>query len=109
MVKFVPVLLLLWASGTSVSAMTQCGMASWYEATGSLKAAHRSLPFGSKVEVENLDNGHTIIVEIDDRGPFVSGRIIDISKAAAEELDFIGDGVAHVRISTVAGAKSPCR
>lgn len=109
MVKFVAILFLLLASGTSVSAMTQCGMASWYEAKGSLKAAHRSLPFGSKVEVENLDNGLTITVEINDRGPFVSGRIIDISKAAAEELDFVGDGVARVRISTIDGAKSSCR
>lgn len=109
MVKFVAILFLLLASGTSVSAMSQCGMASWYEAKGPLKAAHRSLPFGSKVEVENLDNGHTITVEINDRGPFVSGRIIDISKAAAEELDFVGDGVARVRISTIDGAKSSCR
>ena len=91
-------------------AFTQCGTASWYGAHGDHNAAHRSLPIGSKVHVENLDNGHKITVDINDRGPFIHGRIIDVSQAAAEELDFKVDGVAQVLISTKAdAAKSDCR
>jgi len=93
---------------SSALALTQCGTASWYDAKGLLTAAHRSLPLGSMVLVENLDNGRTTTVEINDRGPFVPGRIIDISRAAAQVLDLIGDGVAHVRISTAGGSKSTC-
>jgi peptidoglycan lytic transglycosylase len=91
-----------------VSAMTQCGTASWYNAKDTLTAAHRSLPFGSKIQVENLDNGRTTTVEINDRGPFVPGRIIDVSRTAAEVLDFKGDGVTRVRISTAGSSTSSC-
>ncbi len=52
------------------------------------------------MRVENLNNGKTVTVKIDDRGPFTQGRIIDVSRAAAEELDFKGDGVTQVRITT---------
>ena len=97
----------------SASATTQCGNASWYEAksnnSGSFTAAHRSLPLGSKIQVENLDNGNKAIVEINDRGPFVQGRIIDVSRAAAEQLDFKGAGIARVRISTVGPWATTCR
>jgi len=94
---------------SSAAALTQCGTASWYDAKGLLTAAHRSLPLGSMVLVENLDNGRTTTVEINDRGPFVAGRIIDISRAAAQVLDLMGDGIAHVRISTAGGSESTCR
>jgi rare lipoprotein A len=95
------------------SAVTQCGEASWYDHAGrptasggtvdpeTLTAAHRTLAFGSRVHVENLDNGKTVTVRIDDRGPFTDGRIIDVSRAAAEELAFKGDGVTQVRITTI--------
>jgi len=63
-----------------------------------LTAAHPSLPFGTKVEVENLDNGRKVTVRVNDRGPFVADRIIDVSKAAAKSLDMIVDGIATVRI-----------
>ena len=53
-----------------------------------LTAAHGFLPFGTKVLIENIANGHSVVVRINDRGPFVAGRIIDLSKAAAEALDF---------------------
>jgi len=94
-------------------ALTQCGEASWYDHAGqptagggtvdptTLTAAHRTLPLGSKVSVENLDNGKSVVVEIDDRGPFTQGRIIDVSRAAAETLEFIHDGVTQVRIASV--------
>lgn len=61
-------------------------------------AAHRSLPFGTMVRVTNLANGETVKVEINDRGPHVRGRIIDLSSAAASVLGIKKDGVARVRL-----------
>lgn len=66
-----------------------------------LTAAHKVLPFGTKVKVTNKSNGNTVIVRINDRGPFVEDRIIDLSKSAAEKLDFIHDGIAEVTIEVV--------
>ena len=63
-----------------------------------LTAAHRTLPFDTKVRVTNLANGKSTIVRITDRGPFVEGRIIDLSMAAAREIDSIGPGVVPVRL-----------
>ncbi len=64
----------------------------------SLTAAHRHLPFGTVVRITNLKNNKQIVVRINDRGPFVEGRIIDVSRRGAEALDFIRDGLADVRI-----------
>jgi rare lipoprotein A len=66
-----------------------------------LTAAHRTLPFDTKVRVTNLNNGKSTIVRITDRGPFVEGRIIDLSMAAAREIDSIGPGVVPVRIEVL--------
>ena len=66
-----------------------------------MTAAHRSLPFGTRVLVTNLNNGRTATVTINDRGPFVHGRIIDVSKGAAGVLGMRGSGVAQVRVSTL--------
>lgn len=66
-----------------------------------MTAAHLLLPFGTTVKVTNLKNNKTVEVEINDRGPFVEGRIIDLSKAAAEELNFINDGITEVSIEVV--------
>ncbi|ROL55758.1 septal ring lytic transglycosylase RlpA family protein [Bacteroidetes/Chlorobi group bacterium Naka2016] len=66
-----------------------------------LTAAHRSLPFGTKVKVTNLKNGREVIVIINDRGPFVQGRIIDLSKQAAKILNFLQEGIVRVRIESV--------
>jgi rare lipoprotein A len=63
-----------------------------------LTAAHRTLPFGTRVLVTNVRNGKTVIVRITDRGPYGRGRIIDISRAAARELDMIGSGTARVSV-----------
>ena len=63
---------------------------------GALTAAHRSLPFGTKVRVTNSKNGHSVVVTINDRGPFVRGRIIDVTPAAARVLGF--SGVAPVTL-----------
>jgi rare lipoprotein A len=61
-------------------------------------AAHRTLPFGTKVLVTNLSNGRSVTVRINDRGPYGRGRIIDVSTAAARELGMIGSGTARVRV-----------
>lgn len=94
------------------------GMASWYggndgfegkpTASGEiydsskLTAAHRDLPLGTVVDVTSLDSGKTVRVRINDRGPFVQGRIIDLSRAAAADIAMIGPGVARVRVVVVA-------
>lgn len=94
---------------------TETGMASWYgepyngrrAASGEiydmekLTAAHRSLPFNTWVEVTDLDNGKQVEVRINDRGPFVGGRIIDLSHAAARSLNMLGAGVARVRLKII--------
>lgn len=59
-------------------------------------AAHRTLPFGTRLLVKNIHNNKTVIVRVNDRGPFVRGRILDISRAAAEELDMLSSGVIEV-------------
>jgi rare lipoprotein A len=94
----------------------QLGRASWYSlpsnktANGErmnpneLTAAHRSLPFGTKVLVENLANGRSVVVRINDRGPFIGGRIIDLSKAAAANIGMIDSGTAKVRVTTAGGS-----
>lgn len=63
-----------------------------------LTAAHRTLPFGTRVRVTNLDNGRQVDVRINDRGPYSKRRILDLSRAAAKELRMIEAGVARVRI-----------
>jgi rare lipoprotein A len=63
-----------------------------------LTAAHRTLPFGTQVRVRDLDNQQEVVVRVNDRGPFVSGRILDLSYAAAKEMGMIGAGTAHVRL-----------
>jgi rare lipoprotein A len=63
-----------------------------------LTAAHRTLPFGTMVLVTNVRNGKTVVVRIVDRGPYGRGRIIDVSRAAARELDMIESGTAMVRV-----------
>jgi rare lipoprotein A len=89
------------------AAHAQCGSASWYALTSktasgermnpsAMTAAHRSLPFGTKVKVVNRNNGKAVVVRINDRGPFIRGRIIDLSKAAAAKLGFVGAG--HTQI-----------
>ena len=93
-------------------AAAQTGSASWSALTSktangercdpsAMTAAHPSLPFNTKVKVENLKNGKSVVVRINDRGPFVGGRIIDVTKAAAQKLGFLNAGVAKVRLTVV--------
>ncbi len=90
----------------------QTGHASWYALTSitasgercdpsAMTAAHRSLPFGTKVKVENLSNGRSVVVRINDRGPFIGGRIIDLTKGAASKLGFVGKGIERVRLTVL--------
>jgi rare lipoprotein A len=97
--------------GTVSAAAAQSGIASVYSyksgrtASGErahpagLTAAHRSLPFGTKVRVTNRRNGHSVVVRINDRGPFVRGRVIDVTPAAARSLGF--SGLAPVAVAVV--------
>ena len=66
-----------------------------------LTGAHKTLPFGTKVRITNLANDKTVEVTINDRGPYVEGRIIDVSKSAAEELGFLNNGLADVKLEVV--------
>jgi rare lipoprotein A len=66
--------------------------------THDLTMAHRSLEFGSEVRVTNLENGRNVVVRVNDRGPYVRGRVADLSQAAASELGFVDDGVVKARI-----------
>lgn len=94
---------------------TQQGEASWYgkqyrgrhTASGerfkpnAMTAAHKTLPFNTIVRVTNLNNGRTVKVRINDRGPFKSGRIIDLSRGAARKVDMVRTGVAPVRLEVL--------
>lgn len=68
-----------------------------------LTAAHRTLPFGSKVRVTNATNGRSVVVRINDRGPFHGNRVIDVSRAAAERLGLIAPGSGRVKLALIEG------
>ncbi len=96
------------ATGAANAAWT--GKASYYGGrgrtasgghVGALTAAHRSLPFGTKLRVTNLHNQRSVVVTVNDRGPFVRGRIVDVSTGAAGVLGMKGAGVAPVRVELV--------
>jgi rare lipoprotein A len=71
-----------------------------YDMNG-LTAAHRTFPFGTKVRITNLENSKSVVVRVNDRGPFHEGRIIDLSLGAAKELDLVKTGTARVRIEVL--------
>lgn len=110
--------ILIFIGGSfKLNAWEQTGIASWYggifqgrqTANGEIydtygyTCAHKTLPFGTILEVINLDNNLSIRVRVNDRGPFVDDRIIDLTYAAAKDLDMIRDGTASVRIVAVDG------
>jgi rare lipoprotein A len=66
-----------------------------------MTAAHRTLPFGTKVRVTNLNNGRTAVVRINDRGPFTGGRVIDLAHGAAQHLGLVASGLAPVRLEVL--------
>jgi rare lipoprotein A len=97
---------------TDAAAFRQSGVGSYYgpkfhgkkTASGekfnqnAMTAAHKTLAFGSKLRVTNIANGRSVIVRVNDRGPFIRGRIVDVSTIAARQLGMVGRGVARVRI-----------
>lgn len=74
-----------------------------------MTAAHRSLPFGTRVRVTRLSNGRSVVVRINDRGPFVRGRIIDVSHAAARKLDMMREGVVPVTVEVLSAGEAGTR
>lgn len=68
---------------------------------GNMTAAHRTLPFGTSIKVTNLENGRSAVLVVNDRGPFIAGRVVDVSTNAAQVLAFRSKGVARVRVDTV--------
>jgi rare lipoprotein A len=105
-------LLVIFSLGACSPKISQTGKASYYAdkfngrktANGEtfrnskLTAAHKTLPFGTRVRVTNLSNGRSVRVRINDRGPFVAGRIIDLSKKAAKKIDMVNAGVQEVKV-----------
>ncbi|MEM7172096.1 MAG: septal ring lytic transglycosylase RlpA family protein [Pseudomonadota bacterium] len=103
------------SASTAGEVFEETGLASWYgeryhgrtTASGetfdmhAMTAAHKALPFGSVVRVTDLSNGRSVVVTINDRGPFVPGRIIDLSRKAAQKLGFLDDGVTQVGIKVI--------
>lgn len=99
----------------------ETGIASWYAGefqgeltangeifdTSEISAAHKSLPFGTIVRVTNVENGLHVDVRINDRGPYVEGRIIDLSKAAAKEIDMVDKGIVEVSLEILHSPDSP--
>jgi rare lipoprotein A len=93
----------------TAKAQTWVGRASYYSSkgrtasgghVGAFTCAHRHLPFGTKLRVTNLANGHSVHVTVNDRGPFVQGRIVDLSANAADVLGMRQSGVAAVKVET---------
>ena len=118
LVKMIIMALLIWCSSALPAeefSFRQSGEASWYGPgfqgrttangetfdTNEMTAAHRSLPFDSFVRVTNRTNGKSVVVRINDRGPFIEGRIIDLSRAAAEELEILSSGTAPVLVERI--------
>jgi rare lipoprotein A len=104
------------ASAPSTAATTVLrGRASWYGSyfqgkrttsgerynRNKYTCAHKTLPFGTRLRVTNVASGQSVTVRVNDRGPFVRGRVVDVSYAAAEELGMVGGGVAKVKLDVV--------
>lgn len=116
-------LVLLSACGGARNAFTQTGQGSYYadkfagRATasgaryrpGKMTAAHNTLPFGTRIRVTNVRNGRSVKVTVNDRGPHVAGRIVDVSRKAARKLDLVDAGVVPVRLKVVRAAPASGR
>jgi rare lipoprotein A (peptidoglycan hydrolase) len=92
---------------------TSYGVASYYSYPGrtangerydpsQFTAAHRTLPFGTKLQVTNLNSGRSVVVRVNDRGPFIHGRVVDVSYVAARELNLLHSGTAKVKVEILA-------
>ena len=99
--KLVIGLAVLVSTSAAAEASSWTGKASFYRARGNMTCAHRSLPFGTHLRVTNLANNHSAVLMVNDRGPFIRGRIVDVSTQAANVLGFRRAGVVPVRIETM--------
>jgi rare lipoprotein A len=112
--------LFLFSLAVGPAAANERGIASWYGGkfhgrltangeifdTNKLTAAHRTLPFGTRVKVTSLNTGKSVVVRINDRGPFLHGRIIDLSQAAAMEIGMLESGTAPVTVEVLTGEET---
>jgi rare lipoprotein A len=100
------------AASPAAAVHSSYGVASYYSYPGrtasgerydpkQLTAAHRTLPFGTKLQVTNVKSGHSVIVRVNDRGPFIRGRVVDVSYAAARQLDLLHSGTAKVKVDVL--------
>lgn len=108
----------LSACGGSKNAFTQAGQGSYYAdkfngratasgaiyRSGKMTAAHNTLPFGTRIKVTNVKNGRSVKVTVNDRGPHVKGRIVDVSGKAARKLDLVDSGVVPVQLKVIKAA-----
>jgi rare lipoprotein A len=92
---------ILLAASDAAQAQSWTGKASFYRARTQMTCAHRSLPFGTHVRVTNLSNSRSVVLTVHDRGPFIRGRIIDVSPLAADMLGFRHAGLAQVEVQTL--------
>lgn len=97
MISTLAILLMMGGANAKISK----GKASYYRGKGQAACAHRTLPFGTKVRVTNLANGRAAMLVVNDRGPFIKGRIIDVSTHAAERLGFLRAGVTNVSVEAI--------
>ncbi len=119
--KHIAIVIILFMAGLSAkSQITEIGLASFYAdkfdgrvtASGDIfdqnkmTAAHRTFPFGTKVKVTNINNKKVVTVVINDRGPFIKDRVIDLSKLAAKKLGFISEGVTRVKVEVISLGKT---
>lgn len=95
-------MVILVAATLSAQAGSWTGGASYYRARGAMTCAHRFLPFGTRIRVTNLRNNRSAILVVNDRGPFIRGRIVDVSVPAADVLGFRHAGVTQVRLEVAA-------
>ncbi len=114
-VAFAAGLLITPLAAPEAVALNQQGIASYYGAKfngrktasgeryshNAMTAAHRSAPFGSQIRVTNISNGRSVVVRVNDRGPWVRGRIVDVSGVAARQLGMTGRGLTRVRVSSL--------
>ena len=105
---------------TGAGHSTQYGKASWYALTSitasgeranpdAMTVAHRSLSFGTRIRVTNLRNSQSVILCVNDRGPFIEHRIVDVTKAAAQKLGFVQSGLTDVRVDVVESKYQDCK
>jgi rare lipoprotein A len=99
--SIITAVIILLAAPAAMHAQSWTGKASFYGARSLMTCAHRALPFGTHVRVTNLSNNRSVVLVVHDRGPFIRGRVIDVSTLAADMLGFRRAGVVQVEVKTL--------